>query len=922
MSLAPGTRIGVFEVQSALGAGGMGEVYLARDTRLKRNVALKVLPDTFAQDDDRVARFRREAELLASLNHPNIAQIYGLEGQEAQEGQDRRALALVMELVEGPTLADLIDRGSIALDEALPIARQIADALEAAHEKGVIHRDLKPANVKVTPDGTVKVLDFGLAKLAPLEGGDAAKTGGVAALSMSPTLSVHATYAGVILGTAAYMSPEQAKGRTVDKRSDVWAWGCVLFEMLTGRRPFEGEDVADTIAFVLTKDPDWALLPPAVPPAVRVLLHRCMEKDRKKRIADISTARFVLDEAAALRAPEPAAAVSPAPSTSWWRRLAAYAAVLVAAVVVTAAAAWALLKGNDPTPQPARFAIVPPSAQPLNVNSPDRGIAISPDGAHIVYRGGNGSAGVGSLTLRAIDRLEAHALPGIQAFRHAFFSPDGKWIGYFSLGELRKVSVSGGPSLQIVRTTSVPRGASWGPDDTIILATADSATGLLRVPAGGGEMKVLTRPDAAHGESDHVFPSILPDGSAVLFTITASGQPDNSQVAVLDLKSGTSKILVRGGSQAEFVEPDHLVYAASGSLRAVRFDVKALELTSDPVPVVEQILTAATGEAAFAVSRTGSLVYVPGGTGGLQASARSLVWVDRRGNEEPIKAPQRAYQYPRMSPDGTRVALDVRDQDNDIWIWDLARTTLTRLTTDAALEGYPVWTPDGRRVVFNSQRSGLNANLYWQAADGTGAAERLTTSGNIQLPTTITLDGAMVVLEEQVPGSLYDIMGLTLMGGRRTQPLIHTAFSERNAEISPDGRWIAYQQFESTQSQVYVRPFPNVDSGRWQISSAGGTRPLWARSGRELFYLDAQDKLTGVPVQTTASTFSAGNPTKLLETAYFAGAPTGRTYDVSPDGKRFLMIKESVETNPNAAPAGLVVVLHWNEELKRLLPRK
>jgi len=919
MPLERGFRLGSYEVLAPLGSGGMGEVYRATDPRLKRDVAIKVLPGDVADDVDRLARFRREAELLASLNHTNIAAIYGLE-------QVDRLTAIVLELVEGETLAEQIARGPIATGDAVPIMRQIAEALEAAHDKGVIHRDLKPANIKVTPDGTVKVLDFGLAKLAPVEG-DSGKTSGVAALSMSPTLSIHATYAGVILGTAAYMSPEQAKGRTVDKRSDVWAWGCVFYEALTGRRPFEGEDVADTIAFVLTREPDWSLLPAQVPPSIQLLLRRCLEKDRKRRIADISTARFVLDEPTSV-AGTASFAVPPVVTSpvSMWKRAAAYTAAVVAGALATAVVAWTVMISRERTAQVSRFTIVPPPTATLNTAAPDRPIAISPDGSHIIYRAGVGTQGAGQMVVRAIDQLDGRTIAGVQGFREPVLSPDGRWIAFQPRAELRKVSITGGPSILLCAVKGAPRGASWGANDTIVFATDDTSTGLMSVPAAGGEPRMLTKPDPTHGEGDHVFPSMLPGGTAVLFTITAPGQTETSQVAVLDLRSGRWKILIRGGSQAEYVESGHLVYAAAGSLRAVRFDLKRLEVLSDPIPVVEDVRTVQGGEASFAVSRTGTLVYVPGGVNGGQGAQRSFVWVNRQGREEPIKAPLRAYTYPRLSPDGSRLAIDVRDQDNDIWIWDFARDTLTRLTFDPAADQFPIWTPDSRAIIFASSRAGI-PNLYRQSADGTGQVERLTTAPVPQLPTSIAPDGKRLVLNEANVGrSGLDLSLLALQGQPRSEPLIQTMFTERNAEISADGRWIAYESDESGRFEVYVRPFPNVESGRWQISTNGGTRPLWARSGRELFYLDRMGPLMLVTVQATDTTFRAGNPVKLFDTRYFGigSGNSGRTYDVSPDGQRFLMIKETVPTDQGstAQAAGMVVVLNWIEELKRLVPAK
>jgi len=512
-----------------------------------------------------------------------------------------------------------------------------------------------------------------------------------------------------------------------------------------------------------------------------------------------------------------------------------------------------------------------------------------------------------------------------------FLSPDGRWIGFFTGtdGEIRKVAIAGGPPLTLCPIVNGPRGASWGPDETIIFATNGPNTGLLRVAAAGGTPTVLTTPDAAHGEADHVFPSILPGGRAVLFTITSSsGGIETAQVAVLDLTTGHTTTLIRGGSQAEYVAPGFLVYALAGALRAVRFDPVTLTVGSDPMPVVEAVTTLPTGAAEFSVSRTGALVYVPGGAMG---GTRSLVWVTRQGLEAPLAAaPPRAYGLPRLSPDGTRVALDIRDQQQDIWIWDLARQTLTPLTDAPATDAFPVWTPDSRRVIFGSNRGGVS-NLFWQAANNTGTVERLTTSPNVQVPTSISPDGTRLIVRETVPTTGNDLRVLRLdpstsLGAgpstplgtppRQTEPLLQTTFTEDSGEISPDGHWLAYQSNESGAFQISVRPFPTVDAGHWTISPSGGTRPLWARSGTELFYLDGAGAMTRVPIQTTP-TFSAGTPTKLFDTRYFSAA-VGRSYDVSPDGQRFLMIKTA---GTEQAPT-MVVVLNWIEELKARLPAK
>ena len=913
MPLSAGTRLGPHEIIAPVGQGGMGEVYRAHDSRLKRDVAIKVLPSHFAADEERLARFTREAQVLAALNHPNIAAIYGIE-----EAGDIRAI--VMEFVDGVTLAQRLERGPIALEEALPIARQIAEALEVAHEKGIIHRDLKPANIALTADGQVKVLDFGLAKaLEPEAASD---------VSNSPTLTMRATQAGLILGTAAYMSPEQARGRAADKRSDVWAFGCVLFEMLTGKRAFDGEDVTDIIAAVVRGEPDWHALPAGAPPQITLLITRCIVKDRKHRISDIAVARFLLNESLPV-APvgEQVAPIPPPPATSRKRIAVIAVTTFLVGAAMTAIGIWGAARLATPSsPQPMRFTVA--LAQPLVAQGIDRDIAISPSATHIVYRGGSGQ---GLLFVRPIDQLDAQPLPSTTGARQPFFSPDGKWIGFFAGQDLKKVSITGGPAITLCRFTGPPRVATWAADDTITFGTQDPGSGLLRVPAGGGQPTVATTRDEASNEGDHFYPSALPSGRGTLYTVAAA-QLDDSQVAVLDAQTNQSKILIRGGSDATYLASGHLIYAAAGSLRAVRFDLDRLEVTSDPIPVIDQVSTSSVGMANYAVAPNGALIYVPGAVGA-SGPQRSLVWVNRQGREEPLKAPLRAYTIPRISPDGSRIAIEIRDQEQDIWVWDVARHgPLTRLTFDPGSDQFPVWTPDSRRVVFSSTRGGV-PNIYRQSADGTGAVERLTEGSQAQFPHSMSPDGTGLALFQANTKTGNDVVLLALprsTSDARTpssppatkpnqdvQPLVATPFLEWLGEISPDGRWIAYASNESGAFEVYVRPFPNVDAGRWQVSIGGGTKPAWGRNARELFYLDANGNLLSAPVQTTGSTFNViGNPAKLFDARYFLGPPPVRPYDVHPDGQRFLMIKDNTSTDSNA-PLNIVVVLNWFEELKQ-----
>ncbi len=917
MTLSAGSRLGPYEILSALGAGGMGEVYRARDTKLNRDVAIKVLPESFAHDPDRLARFQREAQVLASLNHPNIAHIHGLE----ESGGIR---ALVMELVEGEDLTQRIARGPIPLDEALPIARQIADALEAAHEQGIIHRDLKPANIKVRADGTVKVLDFGLAKA--MDSASGLRPQAAEAMN-SPTITTPAvTEAGRILGTAAYMAPEQARGKPVDKRADIWAFGCVLFEMLTGERAFDAEGVSDTLARVIEREPDWARLPTTLSPALRTYVTRCLQKDPRQRVQAIGDVRLALEGAFETDVSQTAA---PALVTQWRRVALVVVAAIIASGAIIGTLVWVAMRRAEPVPpRVSRLDVAPSGSSALSINYNDRDLAITPDGSFLIYVGNRGT----QLFVRALDALAPVAVFTGQP-NGPFVSPDGQWIGFTDgRGLLKKVAVTGGPAVTLATLdTAGPCGATWGPDDTIIVATASVATGLQRVAAAGGPLTVLTRPDPAQGEADHFWPEMLPGGRAVLFTITAlTGGLDAAQVAVLDLQTGMRRVLVRGGSHAHYVpsglgspkgaerEGGHLVYAAAGTLRAVPFDLGRLETHGPSVTVVPDVVTTGNGAVDAVVASDGTLAYVS--AGGVGGTPRTLVWVDRQGHETPIPAPPRPYLLPALSPDGTRVAVFANDQDLDLWLWDLGRTTLTRLTFAPGFDVVPVWTPDGRQVIFSSERAGVR-NLFWQAADGAGAVERLTESPNTQYPTAVSPDGRRLIFAEEAPKTDNDVMAFELDGTRRVTPLVQSPFNERNGIISPDGRWLAYEANDSGRFEIYVRPFPEVNSGHWQVSTTGGTRPLWARSGQELIYVSPTGALMRVGVARGPS-WAATTPTLLVKEGYFTSPVWwGRMYDISPDGQRFLMIKEGGADGP-AAPPSIIVVQHWVEELKRLVPTK
>ena len=860
-------------------------MYRARDGKLGRDVAIKVLPDEFAQDTERLRRFQREAKVLAALNHPNIASIYGLEQSESTH-------YLVLELVPGETLAERIARGPIPVDEALDIASKIAEALEAAHEQGIVHRDLKPANIMLTPDDRVIVLDFGLAKVFVDEtlNGDS---------SMSPTrlrqgfgeAGPDPTRVGVILGTAAYMSPEQAKGKHVDKRTDVWAFGAVLYEMLTGKRAFAGEGISDTLAYVLTKEPEWERLPGETPAALIQALRLCLKKDPKHRVHHMADARLAIDGEF-----ETTTKVSSQPAG--WRPSWAIAATLAFATV-TGTAIWNLRP--DPPRPVARFALaLPPDASLTALFS--RVLAISPDGTRLVYSANQ------QLYLRTMDQMEATPLRGTEGGHTPFFSPDSEWVGFQSQAELKKIPIGGGAPVSLCNANLI-YGARWGADDTIVFG--QPGIGILQVSANGGTPEVLV-PLEAPGETIY-GPQVLPGGNAVLFTHRVGSTWDDAHIVVYSLESGERKVLIDGGGDARYVPSGHLVYVLGETLFAVRFDVDRLEVIGGSVPMVEGVMGSlgSRGAAQFSFSDTGSLVYLSG----LALDNRTLVWVGRDGREEPLTAEPRRYTYPRMSPDGTQLALDVRDQENDIWIWHFERETLTRFTFGAGSEHYPAWTPDGRRVAFDSTRDGPR-NIYWKSADGTGVVEQLTESEMAPTPYTFSPDGERLVFRETEPGAGPSV-GVLLRDGS-SEKLLSAEYNQINAEISPDGGFLAYQSNESGRDEIYVRPFPDVEAGRWQISASGGTQPLWARDGQELFYRAPGGELVAVRIRTDPSFVPSKAEVVVSEHSYFAGL-SGRTYDISPDGTRFLMIKVG-GPDDEASPTELILVQNWFEELERLVP--
>jgi Tol biopolymer transport system component len=877
MPLSAGDKLGPYEILAPIGAGGMGEVYRARDTKLKRDVAIKVLPEAVARDRERMARFQREAEVLASLNHPNIAAIYGVE--------DR---ALVMELVEGAS-----PKGPLPFDEAWKIATQIASALEYAHDKGIIHRDLKPANIMVTPEGVVKLLDFGLAKAFTNRG--EARTSD--SPEDSPTLTIGATEVGVILGTAAYMSPEQARGKQVDKRGDIWSFGVVLYELLTGDRLFKGDDTSDTLAQVLTKEPDLG----RVPAKTRKLLGRCLEKDPRKRLRDIGDAVHLLEEA-------------PSSTTARmgrrWVIPAAVASVLAA--TIAALVVWNLMRAPKPRTRPvARVLVTLPATDRLALELVGtEPLALSPDGALLVYVGRR--AGVTQLFVRTLDSFDAKPIPGTEGAESAFFSPDGQSIGFVAGRQLKKVALSGGAPL-FLSDVLTNRGASWSSDGTIIF-TPTTNVGLFRISAAGGTPKPVTTPDRKKGEYGHLWPQILPGGKAVLFTIwTGVGGIDRARVAVLSLVTGKQTILADGGSYARYVSSGHIVYARAGGLLAVPFDLERLEATGSPVSILEGVeMDPNFGAAYFSTSAEGSLAYVPGGIVGGNST---LVWVDRRGAAQPLPAPPRGYDTPRLSPDGQQLAVGINGTNPGVWLYDLVRGTLTKLIEAGVISPYPLWSPDGKRITFKAPL-GDPFNLYQIPADGTGAPEPLTTGETITWPGSWSPDGRVLAFVVFGPGpGNSGIRLLKLEGHRKPQPFLSQTVTAPGPVFSPDGHWLAYASNESGRREVYVAAYPGP-GGKLQISVDGGGEPVWNRNGRELFYRggDALAKMMAVDV-TIQPAFSAGKPRVLFEGRYLTSAGSPADYDVSPDGQRFLMVKGSDE-----APAQIDMVLNWSDELKRRAP--
>jgi len=917
MLLTAGTRLGPYEILAAIGAGGMGEVYRATDCHLKRSVALKVLPALVAGDADRLARFQREAEVLAALNHPNIAAIYGIVDAPTEDGG--HVNALVMELVEGDDLSHRIARGAIPIEDALTIAKQIADALEAAHELGIIHRDLKPANIMVRPDGTVKVLDFGLAKAV-----DPASASSAEAMH-SPTLTARATQMGLILGTAAYMAPEQARGKAVDRRADIWAFGVVLYEMLTGTRCFDGEDISVTLASVLKEPVRWNALPNDLPAPIRTLLRRCLEKDPRKRLRDIGEARLVLEDPGGREA----ASSSAAATAPRWRRAVPWAiAAALGAGLVAALIAWAPWR-TTPAPAPRKLlvSIGADASLPLTFGA---SAILSPDGTTLAFAAQPAGQTQTMLFVRKLDQLQATALAGTADAASPFFSPDGQSIAFFASGQLKKVAISGGAPIKLC-DAPIPRGGTWADDDTIFFTPHNGLNvTLMRVSAAGGPPAAFGT--LSKGAVTQRWAQALPGAKGVLFTehMSQSGW-DGANVVVEPLSGGTPKVVVRGGYYGRYVPGGHLIYVQQGTLFAVRFDLDRLETIGQGVPVLEGVAGNAvvTGGAQVALSSDGTIVFLPGATG---ASMRPVEWITQDGRTSVLRAAKSDWANPRFSPDGQKLAVDISDgTQRDIWVYEVARDSLTQLSFDPANDIQPVWTPDGRRITFASDRARSGTfNFYWVNADGTGQVTRLTDSADNQRLGSWHPSGRFLAFT--AIGSTADLMILPMGSDAEhgekagaAGAFLSTPAAESAAMFSPDGRWLAYQSTEAGGSNydVYVRPFPGP-GGRWRISTTGGMLPRWSATTHELFYANLYDptpaKIMVAPYTVVGESFRTETPHAWSGTSVERASIANAAYDVHPDGKR---IAGSPSPDQSRVMRDHVVIMfNFAEYLSQIAPLK
>ena len=872
MSLAPGNKLGAYEILSPLGAGGMGEVYRARDTKLGRDVAIKILPAEVADDDERLARFKREAQVLASLNHPHIAAIHGLE-------QDGDRPFLVLELVKGETLAERMSRGPLSVEEAVALAHQVAEALEHAHEKGIVHRDLKPANIMITPAGNVKVLDFGLAKAFAGDGAE----GKSAELSQSPTLSRH-TAAGVILGTAAYMSPEQARGKTVDKRADIWAFGVVLFEMLTGRDLFTGETVSDVLAAVLRAEVDWAQLPAETPPGLRRLLRRTLTREPSERLHDIADARLELrDVREEDVAPTTATASVPARSS---RRV--IAAIALGAVIVGGIVAWTARPGPS---RAARFALpVPAPLQGHTITG--SWIAVSPDGSRLAF------ASEEALHVRRLDELDFWRIEGTDGARGPFFSPDGEWIRFFADEKLKKVSLANEAVLTVCDAPQ-GRGGAWREDGTIFFAPDALGTGIFSVPASGGVPRELTTPDLERGEKGHRWPSLLPDGQHAFMTVLLADaeRGERAAVALVSLDTGEWEHLVESALDGRYLPTGHIVFAREGVMLAAPFDRGRMEISGVETPVLTDLTfppAVPSMQIPYALSEDGVLAYVP-----MPFRESRLELVDLDGNRTPAARDALHYRWVRFSPDVRRAAVGVRaGEDRETWLLDVERQILSRMSSVGGSQ--PVWSPDGSRLAVVDRLQIVVHSLEGDATPETW----VTHSSNLSLGCW-TPDGRALLYAKRDSQNFHITMKPE---DGEEQILLGDPFRQANPRLSPDGRWLAYSSNENGRFEIFVRAFPSMD-GKQQVSTSGGVQPVWSPDGTSLYYL-SEDALMSAAMTSSGDGLIVGPTRSLFEVGLVARHIFAGSYDIAPDGKTFLFV-----TGTDSKPPEIRVVLNGFDEL-------